>query len=52
MKKQELLKRIGQIKLEAEIGEVDPVWTLRLLDLLLDYVNDPDIRSNIEEVRM
>lgn len=50
MKKSSLLSLIEQIKSDAELKEIDGGTQLKLLDLLLDYVNDADIRKAVEEV--
>lgn len=50
MKKQSLLNLIEQVKNDAELKEIEDGTKLKLLDLLLDYINDPDVRGAIESV--
>lgn len=50
MKKQSLLNLIEQVKTDAELKEIDGGTRLKLLDLLLDYINDPDVRKAVDEV--
>lgn len=52
MKKDGLLSLLGQLKAESEQkpGEELETMPLRLLDLLLDYVNDPQIRAAVDEI--
>jgi hypothetical protein len=50
MKKASLLNRIEQIRVHAEDNEITELTKIELLDLLLDYINDGDIRSVIDEV--
>ena len=52
MKKSSLLSLIDQIKSDAELKEIENGTMLKLLDLLLDYVNDKDIRDAVEAVPM
>lgn len=52
MKKSTLLNNIELIKLDAELKEIESGTMLKLLDLLLDYVNDKDVRDAIEAVPM
>lgn len=52
MKKSTLLSSIANLKAQVEGEELKEETKLRLLDLLLDYVNDKDIRDAIEEVPM
>lgn len=52
MKKSTLLNVIEQVKADAELKEIEQGTMLKLLDLLLDYVNDADIRKAVEEVPM
>lgn len=50
MKKSSLLNQIKLVKDDAELKEIEQGTMLKLLDLLLDYLNDKDIRDAIEEV--
>lgn len=52
MKKSTLLNNIELIKQDTELKEIESGTMLKLLDLLLDYVNDKDIRDAVEEVPM
>lgn len=52
MKKSSLLNLISQVKNDAELKEIESGTILKLLDLLLDYVNDADIRKAVDEVPM
>lgn len=52
MKKSTLLNNIEQVRLNAELKEIENGTMLKLLDLILDYVNDKDIRDAIEAVPM
>ena len=52
MKKSSLLNQIELIKMDAELKEIDGGTQLKLLDLLLEYLNDKDIREAVEEVPM
>lgn len=52
MKKSTLLNSIELIRQDAELKEIEQGTMLKLLDLLLDYVNDKDIRDAIEGVLM
>lgn len=52
MKKSSLLNMIAQIKADAELKEIESGTLLKLLDLILDYINDKDIRDAIEGVPM
>ena len=52
MKKSTLLSSLEQVKANAELKEIENGTMLKLLDLLLDYVNDKDIRDAVEAVPM
>lgn len=52
MKKSTLLNRLEQIRLQAEDEEIKAMRPLEILDLVLEYVNDKDIRDAIEAVPM
>ena len=50
MKKHGLLARLEQLRLEAEDKELEEITKVTLLDLLLDYINDPQIREAVEKI--
>lgn len=52
MKKSTFLSSVEQIRVNAELKEIENGTMLKLLDLLLDYVNDKDIRDAVEAVPM
>lgn len=52
MKKSTLLNNIELIRQDAELKEIEQGTMLKLLDLLLDYLNDKDIRDAMEGVPM
>lgn len=50
MTKSTLLNEIKAVKADAELKEIEGATVIKLLDLVLDYVNDRDIRGAVEEV--
>lgn len=52
MKKAGLLNLLKQAKTQSELEAFDDMRLLRVLILLVDYVNDPDIKKAIDEVIM
>jgi len=50
MKKSGLLASLAQLKVKAEDEEINDINRLKILDLLLDYINDPQIRVAVEEI--
>jgi len=52
MKKQGLLNLIKQIKDDTELKEIESGTMLKLMILLITYINDPDIEAAINEVPM
>lgn len=50
MKKQSALLRLEQVKISAEDKELDDMNRILILDILLDYINDPDIRQAVEDI--
>lgn len=50
MKKSGLLARLEQLRLEGEDKELEEITKTTLLDLLLDYINDPQIREAVERI--
>lgn len=52
MKKQGLLNLIKQIAAQSEKEEIDDLRPIQVLDIILDYINDIDIRKAVDEVLM
>lgn len=52
MKKSTLLNNIELLKQDVELKEIESGTMMKLLDLLLDYVNDKDVRDAVEGVPM
>lgn len=50
MKKSGLLARLEQLRLEAEDKALEEITKLTVLDLVLDYINDPQIREAVERI--
>lgn len=50
MKKSGALARLAQIKVAAEDKELTDIYRLEVLDVLLEYINDPEIREAAEAV--
>lgn len=50
MKKHSLLAQIKQVRDDAELKEIENGTMLKLLILLVDYINDPDIKEACDEV--
>jgi hypothetical protein len=50
MKKSGLLSRLSQMKAAAEGNTNDGTEVMQILDLLLDYINDTDIRAAVDEI--
>ena len=46
------LNLIKQVKDDAELKEIEQGTMLRVLILLLEYVNDPDIEKEVNEISM
>lgn len=51
MKKHSLLLQIEQIKNDAELKEIESGTMLKLLILLVDYINDPDVKAACDGVQ-
>lgn len=52
MKKQGVLNLLGQLKAESEqkpAAELD-LMPLRIMALLVDYINDPQIKQAVDEI--
>ena len=52
MKKSSLLSLLKQVKEDTELKEIDQGTVLKILSLLIDYVNDPDIEAAINDIPM
>lgn len=52
MKKHTLLHEIELIQNDAELKEIEQGTILKLMTLLLDYINDPDIEKAVNGVPM
>lgn len=52
MKKTGLLNLLKQAKVQSELEEFDDTRFLRVLILLVDYINDSDIKKAVDEVVM
>lgn len=50
MKKSTLLNFLTQLKTKAEDEEIKYLTALEVLDFLLDYINDSEIRELVEEI--
>lgn len=50
MKKSGLIALLAQLKVKAEDEEINDINRLKIVDLLLDYINDPQIREAVEEI--
>lgn len=52
MKKAGLLARLEQVAISSELKEIEDGTMLTVLDLLLDYIGDADIRAAADKVVM
>lgn len=52
MKKHSLLNLLKQVKDDAELKEIDQGIMMQVMVLLIDYINDPDIREAIDDIPM
>lgn len=50
MKKSGLLSLLAQMKAVAEDEEIKDIRKLQIMDHLLDYINDPEIREAVEAI--
>lgn len=52
MKKQSLLNLLKQTKDNAELKEIEQGTMLQVMILLVDYINDPDIKAAVDDIPM
>ncbi len=52
MTKSALLFRLEQLRYLAEEDAIQPIYKDAILDSLLDYIGDKDIRSKVEETAL
>lgn len=52
MRKLGLLNRLEQIAAQSENEEIDDLRPIQVLDVLLEYINDFDVRKAVDEVLM
>lgn len=52
MTKKTLLFRLEELHYLAEQDVIDPIFQLAVIDSLLDYIYDEDIRDKVERVAM
>jgi len=52
MRKIGLLNLLNQIAARAEEEEIDDLRSMEVLDVILDYINDPEIRDAVDEILM
>ncbi|HWY36089.1 MAG TPA: hypothetical protein VNX68_15700 [Nitrosopumilaceae archaeon] len=50
MKKASLLFQLQELKTQMEDEEIKEITKIKILDLLLDYINDVDIRGAVEDI--
>lgn len=50
MTKSSVLARLGQMKARAEAEEMTDLTAKMILDTLLDYINDSQIRAAVDEI--
>ena len=50
LKKSNVLSRLEQLRALAEVQKVSDLMAKKVLDLLLDYLNDPQIREAVERI--
>lgn len=50
MKKSEVTAALERIRLEAETKPIDNVTALQVIAVLVDYINDPQIREAVDEI--
>lgn len=50
MKKSSLLNLLKQTKEEADLKEIENGTLLKILILLLEYINDPDIEEAVNDI--
>lgn len=52
MKKQGLLNLLKQVKNDTELKEIDQGIMMQVMILLIDYINDPDIKAAVDDIPM
>lgn len=57
MKKETLIFQLDQVKLQVEAGEYGEdmaekreMGRIKVIDILLDYINQPGVREKVEEI--
>lgn len=50
MKKHTLLFELNQIKNDTELKEIEQGTMLKILILLVDYINDPQIKEAVDDI--
>ena len=50
MNKETLMFRLEQLRELTEKNEIQPVYELAVIDTLLDYIRDNDVRTKVEEM--
>ncbi len=52
MKKSSVIARLEQLRLTVEDNPIQPVYLLAVIDTLLEYNGDPEIRAKVEEIAL
>lgn len=52
LKKSAVLARLEQLRLVVEDEELAEIHKLAVIDTLLDYIRDEDIRNKVEEIAL
>lgn len=52
LKKTSVLARLEQLRLTVEENPIQPVYLLAVIDTLLEYNGDPEIRAKVEEIAL
>lgn len=52
MKKQGLLNLLKQTKDDAELKEIEQGTMMKVMLLLMEYINDPDIEEAVNDIPM
>ncbi len=50
MNKTTLMYRLEQLRTMTEENEIQPVYKDAVIDTLLDYIRDPDVRAKVEAI--
>ncbi len=50
LNKASVLARLEQLRLTAEENPIQPVYLLAVIDTLLEYNGDPDIRAKVDAI--